>query len=145
AVEYARADDRPLLLDVYLPDEPESATLRPAIVQVHGGGGVTGSATEQGIPLLNHLARHGWVGFNIDYRLSPRATFPDHVVDVKRAIAWVRAHADEWGVDPSFIAVAGASAVAHLASLAALTPNHAEWQPGFEEADTTVQACISYY
>jgi hypothetical protein len=45
----------------------------------------------------------GW-----NHRLSPRATHPDHIVDVKRAIAWVRAHAHEWGVDPSFAGAAGA-------------------------------------
>src|SRR4029079_16533364 len=136
AVEYARADDRPLLLDVYLPDEPEPATLRPAILQVHGGGWITGSRTEQGIPLLNHLARHGWVGFNIDYRLSPRATFPDHVVDVKRAIAWVREHAAEYGAAPDFICLPGGSPGGPLCALAALTAGDPDFQPGFEEADT---------
>jgi acetyl esterase/lipase len=144
-VEYARADDPPLLLDVYLPDEPESATLRPAIVQVHGGGWITGSRTEQGIPLLNHLARHGWVGFNIDYRLSPRATFPDHVVDVKRAIAWVREHAAEYGADPDFICLTGGSAGGHLCALAALTAGDPDFQPGFEEADTSVAAAVPFY
>ena len=94
---------------------------RPAIVQVHGGGWIVGSRSEQGIPLLNHLAAHGWVGFNIDYRLSPSATFPDHVVDVKRAIAWVREHADEYGVDPEFVCITGGSAGGHLCALAALT------------------------
>jgi acetyl esterase/lipase len=99
----------------------------------------------QGLPTLQRMAARGWVCFSIQYRLSPRATFPDHIVDVKRAIAWVRAHAHEWGADPSFIVIAGGSAGGHLASLAALTPNHAAWQPGFEDADTRVQACISYY
>ena len=67
---------------------------RPAVIQVHGGGWFAGSRYEQGIPLLNHLAQVGWTGFNIDYRLSPEATFPDQIVDVKRAIAWVRENAD---------------------------------------------------
>ena len=83
------------------------------------------------------MAARDWICFSIEYRLSPRATFPDHVIDVKRAVAWVRENAAEWGVDPSFIVIAGGSAGAHLASLAALRPNHAAWQPGFEEADTT--------
>ena len=145
AVEYARDGDHPLLLDVYLPEEPAPAGPRPAIVQVHGGAWIAGSRSEQGIPLLNHLARHGWVGFNIDYRLSPRATFPDQVVDVKRAIAWVRAHAAEYGADPDFVCLTGGSAGGHLCALAALTPGDPEFQPGFEDADTAVAAAVPFY
>ncbi len=144
-VEYARDGEWPLLLDVYLPDEPPAEHPRPAIVEVHGGGWITGSRSEQGIPLLNHLARHGWVGFNIDYRLSPRATFPDHVVDVKRAIAWVREHAEDYGADPDLICLTGGSAGGHLCALAALTPGDPAFQPGFEEADTSVAAAVPFY
>jgi acetyl esterase/lipase len=67
------------------------------------------------------------------------------VVDVKAAIAWIREHADEYGIDPSFLAITGGSAGGHLAALAALTPNDPEFQPGFEDADTTVQACVPHY
>ncbi|WP_199223890.1 alpha/beta hydrolase [Paraconexibacter algicola] len=145
-VPYTDDDERPRRLDVYLPrEDPAPGVRRPAIVQVHGGGWVLGSRKEQGIPLLNHLARCGWVGFNIDYRLSPFATWPDHVVDVKRAIAWVREHADEYGVDPDFVAITGGSAGGHLSALAALTPNDPLLQPGFEDADTTVQAAVPFY
>lgn len=77
-------------------------------------------------------------------RLSPRATFPDHVVDVKRSIAWVREHAGEYGVDPSF-AITGGSAGGHLSALAALTADDRSLQPGFEEADTSVAACVPFY
>ena len=133
-----------LKLDVYRPVAP-AAEPRPAIVQVHGGGWIVGSRTEQGIPLLNHLAANGWVGVNIDYRLSPFATWPDHVVDVKRAIAWVREHADELGVDPGFVAITGGSAGGHLCALDALTSDDPSLQPGFEDADTSVQAAVPFY
>jgi acetyl esterase/lipase len=118
---------------------------RPALIYVHGGGWILGQKEYQGLPLMQRLAAHGWVCFSIDYRLSPRATFPDHVVDVKRAIAWVRAHAREHGVDPACLVLAGNSAGGHLASLAALTPHRRELQPGFEDADTSVAACLSFY
>jgi acetyl esterase/lipase len=144
AVEFARDDDRPLLLDVYEPRAPWLKP-RPAIVQVHGGGWIVGTRSEQGIPLLNHLATHGWVGFNIDYRLSPAATFPDQVVDVKRAIAWVREHAEEYGADPDFVCITGGSAGGHLCALAALTAGDPEYQPGFEDADTSVAAAVPFY
>src|SRR3954452_11347184 len=107
-------------LDVYLPpdefDEP-----RPAIVHVHGGAWMIGSRREQGVPLLGHMAANGWVGFNVDYKLSPRATWPDHLDDIRHAVEWVREHADEYGVDPSFIAITGGSAGGHLSALAGLT------------------------
>jgi acetyl esterase/lipase len=83
------------------------------------------------------------VTFN--YRLSPKASWPDHLVDCKRAIAWVRAHIEEFGGDPGFIAVSGASAGGHLCSLLALTPGESSWQPGFEEEDTSVDACLPFY
>jgi acetyl esterase/lipase len=140
-VVYASHDGRDLKLDVYLPASMPS-TPRPAIIQVHGGGFCTGSRREA-MPLLTHLAVNGWVGFSIDYRLSPKATFPDHLVDVKRAIAWVREQAPAYGVDDSFIAITGGSAGATLATLAALTPGDRTLQPGFERAATSVAALVA--
>ena len=146
-VKYASDGEKPIKLDVYLPqrDHRPGEPLRPAIVQVHGGGWILGTRKEQGIPLLNHLAANGWVGFNIDYRLSPFATWPDQIVDVKRAIAWVREHAADYGVDPSFIAITGGSAGGHLSALAGLTANDPAFQPGFESADTSVAAAVPFY
>jgi acetyl esterase/lipase len=144
-IEYARDGRLALRLDVYAPAEPPGDRPRPAIVQVHGGGWIVGSRVEQGIPLLNHLAAHGWVGFNVDYRLSPRATFPDHLVDVKRAIAWVREHGAEFGADPDFVCITGGSAGGHLCALAALTADDRSLQPGFEDADTSVAAAVPFY
>ena len=135
-----------LRLDVYEPrGEPPADGLRPAVIQVHGGGWIVGTRMEQGIPLLNHLAAHGWVGFNIDYRLSPRATFPEHLIDVKEAIAWVREHAQEYSIDPSRVCLTGGSAGGHLTALAALTANDPAYQPGFEDADTSVAAAVPFY
>lgn len=145
-VVFHREGRRRVRLDAYMPKAaPRDGELRPAIVQVHGGGWIFGSRKEQGIPLLNHLAANGWVGFNVDYRLSPRATMPEHVVDVKRAIAWVRDHADEYGVDPERICITGGSAGGHLCALAALTPDDRSLQPGFEGADTSVRAAVAFY
>ena len=143
-IAYTEADGRRIKLDVYRPSEAGSEP-RPAIVQVHGGGWVVGSRHEQGIPLLTHLAANGWVGFNADYRLSPRATWPAQIVDVKRAIAWVREHAEEYGVDPGFVAITGGSAGGHLSALAGLTANDPDFQPGFEDADTSIAACVPFY
>ena len=117
----------------------------PVMVYIHGGAWIIGDKREQGLPMLHELAQRGWVCVAINYRLSPKATWPDHIVDCKRALAWVRGHIAEYGGDPSFLAVSGGSAGGHLAALAALTPNVPEWQPGFEGADTSVDACIPFY
>lgn len=142
-VELGVVDGQRLRLDVFRPRTP--GRLRPAVVQVHGGGWLTGFKRAQGVPLLGHLARHGWVGVNVDYRLSPRAAFPAHLVDVKRAIAWVRAHAEALGVDPSFVVVTGGSAGAHLAALAGLTAGDPAYQPDLADADTSVAAVAPFY
>jgi acetyl esterase/lipase len=66
-------------------------------------------------------------------------------VDVKRALAWVREHGEEYGADPGFLVLTGGSAGGHLSALCALTQNDPRWQPGFEDADTSVTACVPYY
>ena len=81
----------------------------------------------------------------INYRLSPQSDWPAALVDVKRAIAWVKENIAEYGGDPGFIAITGGSAGGHLSALAALTPNVSEFQPGFETVDTRVQAAVPLY
>lgn len=130
-------------LDVFLPrDRPVGA---PILVFVHGGGWVMSQRQRQGLPLLYRMAAAGWVCVSLEYRLSPRAGYPAHLIDVKRGLAWVREHALELGGDPAFVAIHGNSAGAHLAALAALTPNDPRYQAGFEAADTTVQAAVPIY
>lgn len=130
-------------LDVYRRrDRPTGC---PVLVQVHGGAWIIGDKEQQGLPLVYHLASLGWVCVSINYRLSPRSTFPDHIVDVKRAIAWVKEHVAEYGGDPDFVVITGGSAGGHLSSLAALTAGDASLQPGFEGADTSVRACVPFY
>ena len=80
-----------------------------------------------------------------NYRLSPKATFPDHLVDLKRAIAWIRAEIEGFGGDPDYVATTGGSAGGHLCSLVALTANDPEYQPGFESVDTKVDAAVPFY
>ena len=126
------------------PDLPLDAKA-PVLVQVHGGGWVIGNKDQQAMPLMAHLADRGWVCVSINYRLSPRATWPDHIVDVKRALAWVKANIADHGGDPDFVCITGGSAGGHLSSLAALSANEPAFQPGFEEADTSVVAAVAFY
>jgi len=144
-IRYGRATAVDLCLDVYRPRSAPPGAALPVFFYVHGGGWMIGTKDTQGLPLMFHLASQGWVCVNVNYRLSPHATFPDHLVDLKRALAWLRAHGAEYGADPGFVAVGGGSAGGHLAALLALTANDPEYQPGFEDADTRVQACVPIY
>lgn len=142
----AYADDsRRNRLDIWRRADLPTNASAPVLVHVHGGAWMIGQKEIQGEVLLTEMARRGWVGVSIGYRLSPTATWPEHIIDVKRAIAWTRASVAQHGGDPSFIAVTGGSAGGHLAALAALTADSGVLQPGFEEADTSVQACVPMY
>jgi acetyl esterase/lipase len=131
-------------LDVY---RRKGVDLRnaPVLVQVHGGGWTIGDKGQQGLMLMNRMAARGWVCVAMNYRLAPRHPFPAQIEDVKRAIAWTREHVGEYGGDPSYLVITGGSAGGHLAALAALTPKVKEYQPGFEDADTSVSACVPFY
>ncbi len=131
-------------LDVYH-GEGRAAGGGPILIHLHGGAFTSGRKSKEARPLLLHFARRGWVSISANYRLRPAAAFPDFLVDVKRVIAWARAHAGEYGGDPQRVVIAGSSAGAHLAATAALTPNDAAFQPGFEDADTSVAACVGMY
>jgi acetyl esterase/lipase len=94
---------------------------------------------------MNHLAARGWICVTANYRLSLRATFPDHVVDLKCALRSIRENIAEFGGDPDFVAATGGFASGHLSSLLALTAGDPEYQPGFESTDTTIRACVPFY
>ncbi|HSU01940.1 MAG TPA: alpha/beta hydrolase [Nocardioides sp.] len=132
-------------LDIYLPSGEDAIHDAPVLLQVHGGAWSVGEKEHQGRPLMNHMAAKGWVCVAINYRLSPRDAWPAHIVDVKRAIAWVRENIAHHGGDPDYLAITGGSAGGHLTALAALTPGDPAFQPGFEDADTRVQAAVPFY
>ena len=132
-------------LDIYRKAGLEGPVAAPVLLYFHGGAWVMGDKREQGIPMLKHLAERGFVCVTANYALSPKARWPRHVLDCKLALAWVKKHIAEYGGDPSLVFVSGGSAGGHLAALVALTANDPAWQPGFEDEDTTVAACIPLY
>ena len=117
----------------------------PVLLQVPGGAWAIGMRRPQAYPLMSDLAERGWICVSMAYRVSPRHTWPNHIVDVKRALAWVKENIAEYGGDPNFVAISGGSAGGHLTALAALTPNDPQYQPGFEDADTSVVAAVPVY
>ncbi len=131
-------------LDIYLPAEG-SIEKAPVLLQIHGGGWTISNKGQQGLLLMNQMAARGWVCVASNYRLAPKYRWPTQIVDVKRAIAWVRENIAEYGGDPDYIVMTGGSAGGHLSSLATVTPAEKAWQPGFEDADTSVSGCVPFY
>lgn len=140
-IEYARHGRRALRLDLY-EGEARWPGPRPVFVYVHGGAWVIGNRRQQGRLTIHELAAAGWLCASIDYRLSPRATFPDHLDDVRAALTWLRAHVAEHGGDPSFIVIGGGSAGAHLACLAALEDATLD---DAARGGPPLAGCVSYY
>jgi acetyl esterase/lipase len=132
-------------LDIYRPRQ--SVTGKPVLFQIHGGAWTEkmGSKNEQAIPLMTHMAKRDWICVATSYRLSPGATFPEHIIDCKEALVWIKEHIADYGGDPGFIVVTGGSAGGHLSSLMALSANDPEFQPGFEDKDTSLQGAVPFY
>ena len=128
------------VLDVYRP--AGGCRDAPVLLQIHGGGWTQGHKRRHGLPLVHHLAALGWVVVAPNYRLGPAVRMPAPLVDCKAAMAWIRGHVARYGGDPSFVAVTGGGAGAHLATLMALAFDEPELQPGFEHVDTRPSACV---
>lgn len=132
-------------LDVWLDRSRLTSTPAPVLLQIHGGAWTVGSKRGQAHPLMGAMIERGWICVSVNYRKSPLFAWPAHLIDVKRAIAWVRENISEYGGDPEFIVVTGGSAGGHLAALAALTADRPDLQPDFTEADTAVAAAVPFY
>ena len=115
-VEYGRAGDRALLLDLILP-KAASEQPRPVIAWIHGGGWRNGDKNSGAARLAPLLAGGEYVGVSIGYRISGEATWPAQIHDCKAAIRWLRANATQYNIDPNRIGVWGSSAGGHLVSL----------------------------
>ncbi len=142
-LNYAEDDNPRHRLDLFRRRDLEPGA--PVLLQIHGGGWMVGNKEQQGLPLLYHMAARGWLCVSINYRLSPSATWPDQLVDCKRALKWIREHIADHGGDPDFVIATGGSAGGHLTAMMALTANQPQLQPGFEEVDTTLAGFIPFY
>ncbi len=129
-VAYADHDGVELRGDLYL---PKAAAGVPALVAVHGGGWTQG---DRGVfqHWGNYLAARGIALFSISYRLAAKTkTYPHAVHDVLAGVQFVRGKAGEFGIDPDRIGLLGASAGAHLATLAALGGNAGKFANGYPQ------------
>ena len=130
-------------LDLY--HQPSHEQPCPTFVYFHPGGFFSGAKSRESPLLASRLVSDGWMYVSANYRLGSDGEFPNHLVDAKRVIVWLREHAFEAGADPRTIVVAGGSSGAHIAAMCALTPSNPLFQPGFEDADTSITAAIGLY
>ncbi|MBU6392984.1 MAG: alpha/beta hydrolase [Sphingomonadales bacterium] len=112
----SRPQDIPTVTVVTPGETPSFGTA----VIVAPGGGYQGLATAlEGRQVADWFAAHGVTAFVLRYRLTPFGyAHPTQLTDAKRAIRWVRAHAKEYGIDPTRIGMIGFSAGGHLAAMA---------------------------
>jgi acetyl esterase/lipase len=119
------------LLDLYLPARSGTEPRIPTIVYLHSGGWIAGSRSNVAIPALAQLPR-GYAIASVDYQLATpggNGSFPGAVYDVKRAIRFLKAGAERWGLDPSRIILMGTSAGGHLAALSAASASVGRLEP----------------
>lgn len=143
-VVFGTGGGRDLTADVYTP--PGKPSQAPGVLLVHGGSWSGGDRTQlRGYGIL--LGRLGYLCVACEYRLSGEAAWPAQIHDVKAALRWMRANAGTLGLDPARLAISGNSAGAHIALVAAGTPNLSifEGTGGNAGVDTTVGAVISFY
>ena len=141
-------------------DEGGTATLRmdlwrstaevdhaPLVMWIHGGGWQSG--TYNGSPPgLAAMLEAGFAVASVQYRLSGAAIFPAQIHDVKGAARFLRAHADEYGLDPSRFAAWGSSAGGHLTALLATSggvPALEGTTGGNSEFSSRLQAAVDYF
>src|ERR1700728_4756912 len=105
---FGTADGQPLTMDYYA---PKGNGLHPIAIIIHGGGyhgGDSKSGSEAYI--ADFLAPAGYAVFSVNYRLAPRYPYPCMVLDVQRAVRYIRYNAKRWNADPGRIALVGGSA-----------------------------------
>jgi len=136
--------ERKLLCDIWSPTSGYVSGL--AFVYFHGGAWSIGDKDSGTRPFFRHLVAQGHTVMDVAYRLCPEVDIYGMIGDVKRAIAWMKANATRYGVNPEKIVLGGASAGGHLALLSGYAAQHPELTPeDLINADLTVNGVISFY
>lgn len=140
---YSSVDGKNLLLDIYYP-QMKSDTPMPLVVWIHGGAFRAGNKNRNQAIELN---KHGYITASINYRLSQEALWPALIHDCKAAIRYLRAHADQYKINPDKIGVWGSSAGGYLTAFLGTSGDvkvlegEGEWQ----DQSSRVQAVVDFY
>ncbi|MEZ5122993.1 MAG: alpha/beta hydrolase [Solirubrobacterales bacterium] len=144
-VEFAQVDGRSLLLDLYRPVVEDDV---PVVVMLHGGGWMLGDRTMFATERIEPVVRRGVAVASASYRFTDVATWPAQLHDVKAAVRWVRANAEEHGLRAERVGAWGASAGGHLALMLGLTGGRDELEGdvgGHTGLDSSVQAVCALF
>ena len=140
-IQYAKGGDRPLLLDLYLPEKASGPL--PLVIWVHGGAWRAGSRAN---PPALFLLRHGYAVASISYRFSQEAVFPAQIEDCKAAVRFLRSRANQYGIDAERFGAWGASAGGHLVALLGTAGDVKEFDKGDNlEFSSRVQAVCDFF
>jgi len=144
-VEFGIGGGRALRLHIVRPKQPPAARM-PAVVYVHGGWWRAGSR-DTGLPRLIPLAEQGYFGAAVEYRLAAEALWPAQIEDCKAGIRYLRAHAEQYGINAERIGVWGASAGGHLVAMLGSTGSTPELEGsgGWPEQSSAVQAVCDWF
>jgi len=143
-VVYGKAGDVDLKLDLAVPTRGSGPF--PAVVCIHGGAWQAGAKGDLEF-LARHLAQHGYVAATVSYRLAPAHLWPAQIEDVKCAVRYLRAHADDLNINPEYIFATGASAGGHLSLMLGLMEpaDGLEGTAGHAEFPSTVRGVANFF
>jgi len=147
-IPYREGGIRHCQLDLAMPSE-RGERPRAAIVVIHGGGWLEGDkssfSTLKTPGNILGFAKLGFVAVTINYRLSTEAPYPAALDDCRCAVRWLRAHADQYHLNPNRIGAWGNSAGGHLAMLLGMTertPGNNDGEP-YSNLSSRVQSVVS--
>lgn len=137
---------RPLHLQIMKVISGEPGRKYPLIVYVQGSG-FRKQEYLKPIPQLAEFVHEGYVVASVEYRFSDEGgLFPAQVQDVKTAVRFLKAHADEYQIDPERVALWGDSSGGHTVALAALSDGVAELDtPDYAQQSAKVKCCVDFY
>jgi acetyl esterase/lipase len=142
-IVYGKGGEEVLYLDMAWPRDASSRL--PCVIFIHGGAWRAGTRLAH-IKDVVRSAERGYVAATVQYRFCPKYTFPAQVEDVKCAVRFLRAHAEQYNIDPSRIGAVGFSAGAHLAMLLGTMGKEdgLEGEGGWQEESSQVQVVVSF-
>lgn len=143
-IEYGTGGGEKLRLDLARPEKLEKAA--PCIVVIHGGAWAGGDK-QQHTDLIFKFAQQGYVSASVGYRLVPKHRFPAQIEDVKCAVRYLRANADEHKLNPQLIGAVGFSAGAHLSMMLGTMgkDDGLEGMGGHADQSSQVQCVVAFF
>jgi acetyl esterase/lipase len=134
-------------MDIYLPNDGQGPF--PVIVDIYGGGLIFGDKSSHKLEPALRMLDKGYAVVSVDYSLIHQKDFPFQIYEIKAALRFLRAHADEYQLDMDHVALMGESSGAHLAVMTGVSASVDALQNPFmgdnNNQPETVNAIIAMY